>query len=422
MTSHSRPASSASATSSAERRDDALRAAAVARRARRSARRPSAWRSARCCTGRRRRRRWPSGCSAATGRSLTAVVLCLEDAVADIRLEDAEAVLTRDAARRSRCEIGHAAGPRGDDARTCSSACAGPSTSSGCWRGSGRSATSSTGSCCRRSTVDLARRTSWPSCATRSATATGRCGRCRSSKARTPRTASGGWTRCWGCKDLLAAYRDLVPCMRIGATDLSGLWGLRRSRDFTVYDLAAVRDVIADVVNVFGRVRRRARDQRAGLGVHPRRAGLQAAAARDAVHRGVRRRTAPTARGAAEHGDRRAAARGAAGPRQRAARQDRHPPVAHRAGRRASTPSATPSTRTRWRSSTRASKPASRALTVGARMNEPKPHRLWARADARSAPRRSASCARSARSSSWCRPRHDRAGPGRRGRRSAGGR
>ena len=56
-----------------------------------------------------------------------------------------------------------------------------------------------------------------------------------------------------GLKDLLAAYRDLVPCVRIGATDLSGLWGLRRSRDFTVYDLAAVADVIADVVNVFGR-------------------------------------------------------------------------------------------------------------------------------------------------------------------------
>ncbi len=56
-----------------------------------------------------------------------------------------------------------------------------------------------------------------------------------------------------GLKELLAAYRDLVPCIRIGATDLSGLWGLRRSRDFTVYDLAAVADVIADVVNVFGR-------------------------------------------------------------------------------------------------------------------------------------------------------------------------
>ena len=118
---------------------------------------------------------------------------------------------------------------------------------------------------------------------------------------RTSRTASGGWTRCSGCKDLLAAYRDLVPCIRIGATDLSGLWGLRRSRDFTVYDLAAVADVIADVVNVFGRADGAPRDQRAGVGVHPRRAGVQAAAARDAVHGGVRRRRRRQARGAAEH-------------------------------------------------------------------------------------------------------------------------
>ena len=56
-----------------------------------------------------------------------------------------------------------------------------------------------------------------------------------------------------GLHGLLTADRGLVPCIRIGATDLSGLWGLRRSRDFTVYDLAAVSDVIADVVNVFGR-------------------------------------------------------------------------------------------------------------------------------------------------------------------------
>jgi len=56
-----------------------------------------------------------------------------------------------------------------------------------------------------------------------------------------------------GLHALLTAYREIVPCVRIGATDLSGLWGLRRSRDFTIYDLAAVADVIADVVNVFGR-------------------------------------------------------------------------------------------------------------------------------------------------------------------------
>ena len=52
---------------------------------------------------------------------------------------------------------------------------------------------------------------------------------------------------------LLGKYRSVVPCVRIGATDLSGLWGLRRERDFTIYDVAVVRDIIADVVNVLGR-------------------------------------------------------------------------------------------------------------------------------------------------------------------------
>src|SRR4051794_11036968 len=56
-----------------------------------------------------------------------------------------------------------------------------------------------------------------------------------------------------GLQELFRVDRDLVPCVRIGATDLSGLWGLRRTRDFTIYDVAAVADVIADIVNVFGR-------------------------------------------------------------------------------------------------------------------------------------------------------------------------
>jgi len=54
-------------------------------------------------------------------------------------------------------------------------------------------------------------------------------------------------------RTLLEDYRSLVPSVRIGATDLSGLWGLRRPRDFTIYDVAVVRDIIADIVNVLGR-------------------------------------------------------------------------------------------------------------------------------------------------------------------------
>jgi citrate lyase beta subunit len=52
---------------------------------------------------------------------------------------------------------------------------------------------------------------------------------------------------------LLDKYRENVLAVRIGATDLSAVYGLRRSRDLTVYDVRIVADVIADVVNVFGR-------------------------------------------------------------------------------------------------------------------------------------------------------------------------
>jgi citrate lyase beta subunit len=49
-------------------------------------------------------------------------------------------------------------------------------------------------------------------------------------------------------------FREHVPAIRIGATDLSGAYGLRRAREFTVWDIRVVADVISAVVNVFGRV------------------------------------------------------------------------------------------------------------------------------------------------------------------------
>ena len=54
-------------------------------------------------------------------------------------------------------------------------------------------------------------------------------------------------------RDLLARHADAILAVRIGATDLCGLFGLRRSNDQTVYDLTLVREVIADILNVFGR-------------------------------------------------------------------------------------------------------------------------------------------------------------------------
>lgn len=48
-------------------------------------------------------------------------------------------------------------------------------------------------------------------------------------------------------------YRDHVLAMRVGATDLSSAYGLRRSRDLTIYDVRVVADAISDIVNIFAR-------------------------------------------------------------------------------------------------------------------------------------------------------------------------
>lgn len=55
-------------------------------------------------------------------------------------------------------------------------------------------------------------------------------------------------------RDLLGGYRDYVLNVRIGATDFSSLFGLRRSPDISIYDLAPIRDCISEIINVFGRV------------------------------------------------------------------------------------------------------------------------------------------------------------------------
>ncbi|MGY1670015.1 HpcH/HpaI aldolase/citrate lyase family protein [Geodermatophilus sp. SYSU D00710] len=53
--------------------------------------------------------------------------------------------------------------------------------------------------------------------------------------------------------EVVAAHREQVLCLRVGGTDLSGLFGLRRDRDTTIWDVAVVRDCLADVVNRFTR-------------------------------------------------------------------------------------------------------------------------------------------------------------------------
>lgn len=51
----------------------------------------------------------------------------------------------------------------------------------------------------------------------------------------------------------LRAHRDRVLAIRLGATDLSGLYGLRRQPEMTVYDVRVVSAMIADVINYLGR-------------------------------------------------------------------------------------------------------------------------------------------------------------------------
>ena len=55
-------------------------------------------------------------------------------------------------------------------------------------------------------------------------------------------------------KGLLDSYQDLVLNVRIGATDFSGYYGIRRGPDVTIYDITVIRDCIADIINIFGRV------------------------------------------------------------------------------------------------------------------------------------------------------------------------
>ncbi|RBW70990.1 HpcH/HpaI aldolase/citrate lyase family protein [Bacillus taeanensis] len=59
--------------------------------------------------------------------------------------------------------------------------------------------------------------------------------------------------RLWTLHALLADWKDHILNIRIGAADLCGLFGIRRTMNTTIYDVAILQDFIADVVNIFGR-------------------------------------------------------------------------------------------------------------------------------------------------------------------------
>lgn len=54
-------------------------------------------------------------------------------------------------------------------------------------------------------------------------------------------------------KTIIDGYRDMVLNIRLGGTDFSSLFGMRRGIDFTIYDISVINNCISDIVNLFGR-------------------------------------------------------------------------------------------------------------------------------------------------------------------------
>lgn len=56
-----------------------------------------------------------------------------------------------------------------------------------------------------------------------------------------------------GIRKLLKPYKELILNIRVGATDFSSLFGVRRGIDYSIYDIMAVSDCLSDIINVFNR-------------------------------------------------------------------------------------------------------------------------------------------------------------------------
>ncbi len=54
-------------------------------------------------------------------------------------------------------------------------------------------------------------------------------------------------------KALFDKYKDLILNIRLGITDFSSLFALRRNIDNTLYDLAVIKDCLGNITNIFGR-------------------------------------------------------------------------------------------------------------------------------------------------------------------------
>ncbi len=56
-----------------------------------------------------------------------------------------------------------------------------------------------------------------------------------------------------GVKDILDRHKRLVLNVRVGGTDWSSVFGVRRGINYTIYDILTVSDCLKDVLNVFAR-------------------------------------------------------------------------------------------------------------------------------------------------------------------------
>ena len=56
-----------------------------------------------------------------------------------------------------------------------------------------------------------------------------------------------------GIREILNRHRELVLNVRVGGTDFSSCFGVRRGINYTIYDIITVRDCLMDILNVFTR-------------------------------------------------------------------------------------------------------------------------------------------------------------------------
>ena len=56
-----------------------------------------------------------------------------------------------------------------------------------------------------------------------------------------------------GIKRILDKYKEFVLQVRVGGTDFSSVFGVRRGVGYSIYDIMTVRECLCDIINVFGR-------------------------------------------------------------------------------------------------------------------------------------------------------------------------